>query len=95
VLEVETRLIKGPRTLDGLLPTHKDNQTIVKERIYLDKANPNILHDEITMIDHAAATLVDDQEVRATKCPDDQVAGRSMREQRSVTVGKKIILVGG
>jgi len=53
VLEVETRHIKGPRTLDGLLPTHADNQTVVKERIYLDKANPDILHDEITLIDHA------------------------------------------
>ena len=53
VLEVETRFIKGPRTLDGLLPTHKDNQSIVKERIYLDKSNPDILHDEITLIDHA------------------------------------------
>jgi hypothetical protein len=53
VLAVETRFIKGPRTLDGLLPTHKDNQTIVKERIYLDKTNPDILHDEITLIDHA------------------------------------------
>jgi hypothetical protein len=52
-LEVETRFIKGPRTLDGMLPTHKDNQTIVKERIYLDKAKPDILHDEITLIDHA------------------------------------------
>jgi hypothetical protein len=52
-LEVETRLIKGPRTLDGLLPTHQDNQSIVKERIYLDKTNPDILHDEITLIDHA------------------------------------------
>jgi hypothetical protein len=53
VLEVETRFIKGPRTLDGLLPTHADNQTVVKERIFLDKANPDILHDEITLIDHA------------------------------------------
>jgi hypothetical protein len=52
-LEVETRLLKGPRTLDGVLPTHKDNQTVVKERIYLDKANPDMLHDEITLIDHA------------------------------------------
>jgi hypothetical protein len=25
----------------------------VKERIYLDKANPNIMHDEITTFDHA------------------------------------------
>ena len=53
VLEVETRYIKGPRTLDGLLPTHADNQTVVKEHIYLDKAKPDILHDEITLIDHA------------------------------------------
>jgi hypothetical protein len=53
VLEVETRYIKGPRTLDGLLPTHTDNQSVVKERIYLDKTNPDVLHDEITLIDHA------------------------------------------
>ena len=52
-LEIETRLIKGPRTLDGLLPTHADNQSIVKERLYLDKADRDILHDEITLIDHA------------------------------------------
>ncbi|HEY7300627.1 MAG TPA: hypothetical protein VH684_22240 [Xanthobacteraceae bacterium] len=54
VLEVETRFIKGPRSLDGSgLPTHEDNQSIVKERIYLDKASPDILRDEITLIDHA------------------------------------------
>ena len=52
-LEVETRLIKGPHTLDGLLPTHKNDRTVVKERIYLDKANPDMLHDEITLIDDA------------------------------------------
>jgi len=52
-LEIETRYLKGPRTLDGLLPTDTDNQTVVKERLSLDKANPNILHNEITLIDHA------------------------------------------
>jgi hypothetical protein len=52
-LEVETRFLKGPRTLDGLLPTDADNQSIIKERIFPDKANPEILHDEITLIDHA------------------------------------------
>jgi hypothetical protein len=52
-LEVETRFIKGPRTLDGALPTHTDNQTVVKERFYLDKQKPDVLHDEITLIDHA------------------------------------------
>ena len=53
-LEVETRFIKGPRSLDGSgLPTHADNQSIVRERIYLDPANPDLLHDQITLIDHA------------------------------------------
>ena len=52
VLEVETRLLKGPRTFDPSgVPLHKDNQTVVKERFYLDKANPNILHDDVTTID--------------------------------------------
>ena len=54
VLEVETRGMKGPRVMDSTgLPLHKDNQTIVKERIYLDEKDPNILYDEITTIDHA------------------------------------------
>jgi len=44
VLEVETRSIKGPCVMDSTgLPLHKDNQTIVKERMYLDEKNPNIL----------------------------------------------------
>ena len=54
VLEVETRGMKGPRVMDSTgLPLHKDNQTMVKERIYLDEKDPNILYDEITTIDHA------------------------------------------
>ncbi len=54
VLEVETRHFKGPRALDPTgIPTHADNQSIVKERIYFDKAIPEFLHDEITLIDHA------------------------------------------
>ena len=55
VLEVETRgPFKGPRVYDSDgLPLHFDNQSIFKERIYLDKDNPNILHDEITVIDNA------------------------------------------
>ncbi len=53
-LLVETRGLKGPRTFEMTgLPLHEDNQTIIKERIYLDATNPNMLHDEITTIDHA------------------------------------------
>jgi hypothetical protein len=54
VLEIETRGFKGPRTLDSTsIPLHEDNQTVVKERIFSDAADRNILHDEITLIDHA------------------------------------------
>jgi hypothetical protein len=54
VLEVETRQFKGPRPLDPAgMPTHADNESIVKERFFLDKDNPALLHDEITLEDHA------------------------------------------
>jgi hypothetical protein len=54
VLEVETRGFKGPRAYDATgLPLHFDNQSIFKERFHLDKSNPNVLHDEITVLDHA------------------------------------------
>jgi hypothetical protein len=51
-LEVETRQEAAPVRYTGI-PLHKDNETIVKERIYLDKSNPNILRNEITTFDHA------------------------------------------
>jgi hypothetical protein len=55
-LEVETRALKGPRELDASgLPLAADNQTIVKERIFLDPGNRNLLHDRVTTIDHAYA----------------------------------------
>jgi hypothetical protein len=54
LLEVETRGMRGPRAFDVTgAPLHRDNQTIVKERIYLDKALPDILHDDVTVFDHA------------------------------------------
>jgi len=54
MLEVETRGFKGPRTYDTSgIPLHKDNQTVVKEKIYLDKSDSNLVHDEITVIDNA------------------------------------------
>jgi hypothetical protein len=53
-LEIETRHMKGPRAYDASgLPLHADGATIVKERISLDPADRNLLHDEITTIDHA------------------------------------------
>jgi len=53
-LEIETRYFKGPRSFEpsGML-LHEDNETIVKERMYLDGSNPDLLHNDLTVIDHA------------------------------------------
>jgi hypothetical protein len=53
-LEVETRNLKGPRTFESSgIPMHPDNETVVNERIALDKADRNVLHNVITTYDHA------------------------------------------
>ena len=53
-LEVETRNLKGPRTFESSgIPMHPDNETVVNERLSLDKSDPNVLHDVITTYDHA------------------------------------------
>ena len=45
---------KGPRVYDNTgLMLHPDNKSIVKERIYLNRSKPGILHNEITVIDNA------------------------------------------
>ena len=53
-LLVETRGLRGPRSFDSTgTPFHNDNETIIKERITLDKTDPDVMHNEITTIDHA------------------------------------------
>jgi hypothetical protein len=53
-LLVETRALKMPHVYDSSgIPFHKDGQAVVKERISLDSKDLNVLHDEITIIDHA------------------------------------------
>jgi len=54
VLEVETRNFVGPRVFESSgIPLHKDNQTVVQERLFLDKDNPDLLRNVITTIDNA------------------------------------------
>jgi len=53
-LEVETRNFKGPRTVEfSGIPLHEDNQTVVKEKLSLDKSSPDLMHNIITIIDNA------------------------------------------
>jgi hypothetical protein len=53
-LLIETRAIKGPHTYDaGGTPFHRDGEAVVTEKLYADRSDPSILHDEITTTDHA------------------------------------------
>jgi len=53
-LEVETRLLKGPRVYDNTgLMLHPDNKSVINERIYLSRTEANVLIDEITVTDNA------------------------------------------
>jgi hypothetical protein len=55
VLEAETRgPFKGPRAFDASgLPLASDDESTFRERFFIDKADPNLLHDVITVFDHA------------------------------------------
>ena len=53
-LEIETRYMKVPRIFDQSgIPFHEDGQAVIKERLFLDKSDPNILHNQMTTIDNA------------------------------------------
>jgi hypothetical protein len=55
VLEADTRgPFKGPRSYDASgLPLASDNDSTFKERFFIDKSDANLLHDVITVFDHA------------------------------------------
>jgi hypothetical protein len=53
-LEVETRGLRGPRAFDASgMPLFSDPDSRVLERISIDKANPNVMLNEMTTIDKA------------------------------------------
>jgi hypothetical protein len=53
-LVVETRGLKSPHSYDSSgIPFHRDDAATVKERIYLDKTNADVLHDAVTTFDNA------------------------------------------
>ena len=54
LLDVETRHFKGPRAFDASgLPLAFDNQSVFRERIFIDKADRNLLHVLTTVTDNA------------------------------------------
>ena len=92
VLEVETRYFKGPRAFDASgLPMHYDNQSVFKERFFLDKADPNVLHDEIIVIDHALTRpwIVDKKYLRGTDPHPDWIEHICAENQAQIKIGNE------
>jgi hypothetical protein len=99
VLEAETRgPFKGPRAYDASgLPLHFDNESIFKERIRLDKTDPNLLHDEITVIDKALTRpwTVDKRYVRKPEPHPDWVEAYCTEGTALVSIGKELYFLSG
>jgi len=99
VLEVETRgPFKGPRTYDASgLPLHFDNESTFKERIFIDKNNPNILHDVITVFDRALTRpwTVDKTYRHGTKKYPNWSRITCLEGTGYVTIGKEYYLMSG
>jgi hypothetical protein len=97
VLEVETRgPFKGPRTYDATgLPLHFDNDSTIKERIFLDKNDPNLLHDVITMFDRALTRpwTVDKTYRRGTEKYPNWSRFSCLEGTGYVTIGKEFYLL--
>jgi len=98
-LEAETRgPFKGRRAYDASgLPLHFDNQSVFLERIHLDKADPNLLHDEMTVIDHALTRpwTVDKKYVRRPNPHPDWVESYCTEGTALVFLGKEAYYVSG
>src|SRR5207302_5480344 len=53
-LEAETRHMRGPHVWDQSgIPMADDDEGVIKERIYLDKSDPDLLRVEMTTMDNS------------------------------------------
>jgi hypothetical protein len=98
VLEVETRGFKGPRVFDTSgLPLHDDNQSIFKERIFLDKSDANVVHDQITAFDNALTRpwSVDKRYVRSPESRPDWPESTCPEYNGQVFIGKDHYFMSG
>jgi hypothetical protein len=98
LLEVETRGFKGPRVYDATgLPLHFDNQSVFKERIYRDKADPNTIHDEVTVIDHALTRpwIVDKKYVHSSNPHPSWRENSCVEGSGLVAIGKEMYVLRG
>jgi hypothetical protein len=98
-LEAETRHMRGPKSWDQSgMPMADDDEGIIKERLVLDKKDPNILHNEMTTIDNSLArpwtTTRSYRRVKSAK-EATWVEDNCIEGQAHVTIGKESYFLSG
>jgi hypothetical protein len=95
-LEIETRYVKGPRTFDQTgLPMADDNGAVFKERLFIDKTNPSILHDEITTIDSSLTRPWTVMKSYRRKSDEEWVELNCGESNNYVTIDGQVYYIGG
>jgi hypothetical protein len=98
-LEVETRgPFKGPRAYDATgLPLAFDGQSTFNERIFRDKADPKIMHDVITVFDHALTRpwTVDKRYVLDSNPRHDWKEAYCTENPSMIAIGKQSYFISG
>jgi hypothetical protein len=95
-LEVETRHVRGPRTWDlSGMPMADDDEAVITERLYLDKNDPTILHNDVTTIDNSLtrpwSAMKTYKRQAQVKWPEDNC----VEGQGHVTIGKENYFLSG
>jgi hypothetical protein len=95
-LEIETRRVRAPRVWDQSgMPMADDDEGIIKERIYLDKSDRNILRVEMTTTDNSLTrpwTVLKSfkRQTNVWWSEDSCIEG-----QAHVTIGKEVYFLSG
>jgi hypothetical protein len=95
-LQIETRHVRNPRTWDQSgMPMADDDEGVIKERLFLDKDKPGILHNEMTTTDNSLTrpwTVM-----KNYRRMQDVVWGENncIEGQAWVTIGKEIYYLSG
>lgn len=93
-LLIETRGISGTRLFDGNgIQLAEDGSTVVKEKIYLDKSDRNVMWNEITTTDNALTRPWTVKRMyRRQKDPD--YAEYNCEDNRLIAIGEETYMVG-
>ena len=95
-LQIETRHVRGPRTWDQSgMPMADDDEGVIKERLFIDKDKPDILHNEMITTDNS---LIQPWKVMKNyRRTSDTIWGENncIEGQVWVTIGKEVYYLSG